>query len=226
MKRPKVILNVFSSIDGRITTSPDTNVMEWTAQGLDGDANDITHRLYDELDCDSLLSGSESLMVWGNDWVELQTPIHEPQLSKAYIVFDGRGRINWQQTNGLIVVTREDVEDSYINQLREKKITYIQAGSGAHIDIGLALNQLYEMGFRTIGLSGGGSINGAFIRAGFLDEISLVLAPLIIGGRTTPTIFDCENLLSLDDASSLELMKTKPVGDKGAVWLHYRVLKK
>ncbi|WP_168413018.1 RibD family protein [Bacillus salacetis] len=223
MKKPKVIVNVFSSVDGRITTSPDRNVMEWTAAGIDGDANTITHRLYDDLDCDAMLSGSESLMVWGSHWVELEKPIYVPKKSKSYIVFDGRGRINWQQTKDLVVVTREDVPGSYIEQLREKKITYILAGRGNHIDIRLALHHLYEMGFRTIGLSGGGSINGAFLRAGVIDEISLVLAPLVIGGRTTPTTFDCEDLLSVEGAASLELLQSKPLGNKGAVWLHYRV---
>ncbi|WP_159462053.1 hypothetical protein [Salirhabdus sp. Marseille-P4669] len=30
MVRPKVILNVFSSVDGKITTAPNRNVSEWT----------------------------------------------------------------------------------------------------------------------------------------------------------------------------------------------------
>ncbi|WP_164670820.1 RibD family protein [Virgibacillus doumboii] len=223
INRPKVIMNVFSSMDGRITTAPNRNVTEWTAKGLDGGANDITHQLYDELNCDALLSGSETLIVYGNDWVDLQEPIYQPKKSKAYIVFDGRGRINWAQTEGLIVVTREDVNPTYIKQLEDKDITYFKAGNGEHIDLHEALNKLYQSGFRKIGLSGGGSINGALLRAGLIDEISLVVAPLAIGGTNTPTILDCEDLESIENAASLELIDTKPVGDQGAVWMHYRV---
>jgi riboflavin biosynthesis pyrimidine reductase len=95
LNKPEVILNIFSSIDGKITTAPGKNVAEWTAAGIDGEANEITHQLYDDLDCDGLVSGSESLIVWGKDWVELDKPIYVPQKSKAYIVFDGKGRINW-----------------------------------------------------------------------------------------------------------------------------------
>lgn len=224
-KRPEVVLNIFSSVDGRITTAPNHNVMEWTEKGVDGDANDLTHRLYDELNCDSLVSGSESLIVWSGDWVELENPITEPKKSKAYIVFDGRGRMDWGQTDGLVVVTRENVDTTYIDQLESKNITYVQAGSGEHIDLGKALEMLYEFGFRRLGLSGGGSINGAFLREGLIDEISIVLAPLAIGGKKTPTIFDCEDLSSLLEATNLELIETKPLGDKGAVWLYYRTTK-
>ncbi len=224
-KRPEVVVNIFSSMDGRITTAPNHNVMEWTSYDVDGDANDEAHKLYDTLNCDGLVSGSESLMVWSADWIELEQPITYPEKSKAYIVFDGRGRMDWAQTDGLIVVTRENVHSEYMTQLEEKGITYLQAGDGDQIDIGLALEKLYECGFRRLGISGGGTINGAFLRQGFIDEVSVVLAPIAIGGKRTPTMFDCDDLTSIREATSLELIETKPVGDKGAVWLYYKVKK-
>jgi len=222
MAKPEIILNVFSSIDGKITTAPNRNVVEWTASGIDGNANEITHQLYDELNCDGLISGSESLIVWGNNWIELDQPIYNPKKSKAYIVFDGKGRIDWYQTDGLIVVTKENVTDKYIKQLEDKGIKYILAGTGEYIDLTLALQKLYDMGFRKLGLTGGGKINGAFLRQGLIDKISLVLAPLAIGGRNTPSVFDCDDLESLDNVTKLEYISSKPVG-KGLVWLHYKV---
>ncbi len=223
MTRPLVVLNVFSSIDGRITTSTNRNVAEWTAAGLDGEAHEITQQLYDELDCDGLLSGSETLRVYGDHWVPLDPPLYEPQKSKAYIVFDGKGRIDWQQTEGLIVVTKENVSAHYLQQLEEKEITYVQAGKGEYIDLSLALAKLYSLGFRRLGLSGGGSINGAFLRQGLIDEISLVIAPLAIGGRDTPSIFDCDDLKDIEGVTKLVLNKVKTVGN-GSVWLNYTVL--
>ncbi len=220
--RPKVILNVFSSVDGKITTAPNRNVSEWTKAGIDGEAHDITYRLYDELDCDGLVSGSETLIVFGNHWVEPDTPLYEPKKSKAYIVFDGRGRINWYQTEGVLVVTKEDVSPQYIQQLEDKGISYVLAGGGEHIDLALSLEKLYELGFRTIGLSGGGGINGAFLRAGLIDEMSIVMAPLVIGGTNTPSLFDCGDLQSLDQAVKLTYITSKLVGN-GSIWMHYKV---
>ncbi|MGE8207646.1 dihydrofolate reductase family protein [Heyndrickxia sp. NPDC080065] len=104
------------------------------------------------------------------------------------------------------------------------KFNYISAGTGRYIDIPLALHKLYKMGFRRLGLSGGGAINGAFLRQGLIDEISFVISPIAIGGRNTPSIFDCESLKTLDDVTKLDLINMKQVG-KGAVWLYYKVRK-
>ncbi|TMW71003.1 RibD family protein [Alteribacter natronophilus] len=224
MTRPEIVVNVFSSADGKITTAPGRNVSEWTAAGVDGEAHDAAHRLYDDLGCDGLISGSETLMVYGSHWVDLEKAVYEPQKSKAYIVFDGKGRINWHQTEGLIVVTKENVSEDYIRQLEEKNISYIQAGSGDFIDLPAALEKLYEKGFRRLGISGGGGVNGAFLRAGLIDEISLVLAPVAVGGNTTPSIFDCSDLKDLEGVTELELLASRPVG-RGSVWVHYKVKK-
>ncbi|WP_053074920.1 RibD family protein [Ornithinibacillus californiensis] len=222
MNRPTVILNIFSSVDGKTTTARGRNVTEWTAAEIDGEAHELTNRLYDELDCDGLISGSETLMVFGDHWVELDKPLYEPQKSRAYIVFDGRGRINWYQTEGLLVVTKENISKEYLEQLEDKGISYIQAGSGEHINLALALEKLFDMGFRKLGLSGGAGINGAFLRQGLIDEISLTLAPLAIGGSDTPSIFDGEEIKRLEDVVKLELLDVKKT-EGGSVWLHYLV---
>jgi 2,5-diamino-6-(ribosylamino)-4(3H)-pyrimidinone 5'-phosphate reductase len=219
--RPQVILNIFSSIDGRLTTAPNRNVSEWTALRIDENANDITHKLYDDLECDGLVSGSESLIVWGNHTVELKDPVYWPKKSKAYIVFDGRGRINWTQSNDLIVVTKENVSAEYIKQLEMKKIRYITAGSNDHIDLPAALERLHELGFRRLGLSGGGRINGAFLRQGLIDEFSIIIAPVAIGGIKTPTIFDCSDLTEVTGITELELIKSEVIDNK-LIWMYYK----
>jgi riboflavin biosynthesis pyrimidine reductase len=220
--RPRMILNIFSSADGKTATARGRNVSEWTKEGIDGGAHEYVNRLYDEFDCDGMISGSETLMVFGNHWIELDKPLYEPKKSKAYIVFDGKGRINWYQTEGLLVVTREDVSNDYIKQLDSKGINYIQAGRGEHIDLHKALEQLYKMGFRKLGMNGGAGMSGAFLREGLIDEISMVFSPLAIGGSNTPGIFDGEELETLDRAAILELVDMKRTST-GTVWLHYLV---
>jgi 2,5-diamino-6-(ribosylamino)-4(3H)-pyrimidinone 5'-phosphate reductase len=222
VNRPTVIMNCMASVDGRITTAPGVNVEEWTALGLDGGANEACHKLYDEMDCDGMISGSETFLVWGSHQVKLEQPVYWPRKLKGFIGFDGRGRIDWAYTDGLIVVTREDVDPSYIEQLRRKNARFIQAGRGEHIDLHRALEALWEIGFRRLGLAGGGGINGAFLRAGLIDEVSVVIAPLVIGGRTTPTLFDAPALASIQQAARVELVGGRPVGE-GAYWLDYSV---
>jgi riboflavin biosynthesis pyrimidine reductase len=39
-------------------------------------------------------------------------------------------------------------------------------------------------------LEGGGGTNGAFLRAGLIDELNLVLCPAIDGAKGAPSVFD------------------------------------
>jgi riboflavin biosynthesis pyrimidine reductase len=39
-------------------------------------------------------------------------------------------------------------------------------------------------------VEGGGGANGAFLRAGLIDEISLVICPAIDGANGAPSVFD------------------------------------
>ena len=48
------------------------------------------------------------------------------------------------------------------------------------------------LGCDTLLLEGGSIINGAFLRAGAVDELSLVVAPAVAGGDSKPLFFDAE----------------------------------
>ncbi|PSR33310.1 MAG: hypothetical protein C7B46_10230 [Sulfobacillus benefaciens] len=222
--RPQVVVVMGASVDGRITTAPGRNVGEWAAERLNGRAHDLLNGLYDRLACDGLMSGSESVLVWGNHEVALAFEPDWPKKSQAYIVFDGRGRIDWAYTKRLIVGTRENTPTSYYDQLRSKQIDNIKAGVGEYIDLGNALEQLFRRGFRKLALTGGGKINGAFLRAGLVDEISILWSPLLVGGETTPTIFEAPNLESWKGIVRLNLVQSE-VWDSNLIWAHYRILR-
>lgn len=224
MLRPKVVVIMMASVDGKIATAPGRNVTEWAAMGIDGGANEAAHRLSDDLDCDGLVSGSDSVLVYGNHPVQLSQPLYWPQKSRAYIVFDGKGRIEWAQSTGLMVITRCDVSEVYLDQLRAKQIDFIQVGRGDHVDLQLALDALYQRGFRKLALMGGGTLNGAFLRSGFVDEISILIAPCVVGGTSTPSTFDCPDLMTSSDISRTKLLNIRQM-EQGVAWLHYQVLR-
>ena len=78
----------------------------------------------------------------------------------------------------------------YLTILREKGISYVVAGEPL-VDLSEAVNQLGEhFGVRTLLLEGGGHINGAFLQAGLVDDVSLLLVPGIDGRDDIPTVFD------------------------------------
>jgi riboflavin biosynthesis pyrimidine reductase len=90
----------------------------------------------------------------------------------------------------LVAVLTEAVSDDHLAELRRDGISYIFAGK-AEIDLGRALDILAsQFGIERLLLEGGGGINGSFLEAGLIDEISLLMFPVADGHSGLPTIFD------------------------------------
>ena len=69
----------------------------------------------------------------------------------------------------------------------------------------------------------GSRLNGALLRAGLVDELSLVLLPALIGGTRTPFLFGSPELEADEKPTRLELISAE--GESGGrVNLRYRVV--
>src|SRR5918911_48571 len=61
------------------------------------------------------------------------------------------------------------------------------------VDLSLALEKIgARFGVRTLMLEGGGRLNGGMLRAGLIDEVSLLVAPVVDGRAGTPALFDLD----------------------------------
>lgn len=90
----------------------------------------------------------------------------------------------------LLILTSEDAPAEYIAYLRAKGISYITVGK-ARIDLAGAMEMLCEeFGVERLAVLGGGLINGGFLAAGLIDEVSLLLAPGIDGREGWRAMFD------------------------------------
>jgi riboflavin biosynthesis pyrimidine reductase len=84
----------------------------------------------------------------------------------------------------------EQAPEDYLAMLRDNGVSYIVAGA-ASVDLVQAVNLLGEhFGIRTLLLEGGGHINGAFLQADLVDEVSLLVVPGIDGRHDIPAVFD------------------------------------
>ena len=93
------------------------------------------------------------------------------------VVLDARGKIAWGRSDiggdPIVAVLTEQVSDAHLAGLRRDSVSYIFAGE-RDLDLGLALEILNrELGVKPLLVEGGGGANGAFLRGGLIDEISL-----------------------------------------------------
>jgi riboflavin biosynthesis pyrimidine reductase len=227
--KPYVICHMNSSIDGRILGSrwrPSENRMAG-----------LFERIHEELGGGSWLIGR----VTGSEYARGQAyPSHTDQTfsrehwfarrdAKAYgIALDAQGKIAWGRSDiggdPVVAVLTGQVSDAHLAGLRRDQVSYIFAGE-RELDLGSALEILHrELGIERLLLEGGGGSNGAFLRAGLIDEISLAVCPAIDGAKGAPSIFDSSDGDAGVSAPITSMTLTSSeVLERGAVWLRYRL---
>jgi len=227
--KPHVICHMVASVDGRILNS------RWRPKGAN--SGTLFERLHDQLEGDAWLVGR----VTGREFARREAyPAHvagswprKPWIVRrdadAYgVVLDAHGKIAWGRADiggdPIVVVLTEQVPDAHLAGLRADGVSWIFAGR-QEVDLALTLEILNgELGIERLLLEGGGGANGAFLRAGLVDEISLAIVPAVDGAKGAPSVFDSSDaeggVRAPVEAMTLQSCE---VLDGGAVWLRYEL---
>ena len=149
--------------------------------------------------------------------------------AKAYgIVLDAEGKIAWGRADigddPIVVVLSDQVSDTHLAGLRDDGVSYIFAGK-SELDLGLTLDILNRaLGVKRLLLEGGGGANGAFLRAGLVDELNLIICPTVDGSKGAPSIFDSSEAEARQRAPvSAMTLESSQVMEGGSVLLRYRL---
>ena len=219
-----------TSIDGKVTG-------DFLFQNECAEATDIYYRINRERKADGFICGRVTMegSFTGGFYPDLsqykpvdnKTDFLVDDLSGFYAVaFDTHGKLGWRSNKiidpdgdpgydgaQIIEVLSENVDERYLGYLEAMKIPYIFAGENA-IDVELALVKLKNIiGCETLLLEGGSIINGSFERAGVVDELSLVVAPIIAGKDSKPLFMD-------SDIVNFELVRSE--NENGNLVLNYK----
>lgn len=251
MSKPEVVVHQSASVDGRLTISRDTLLLFGDArwQAVAGSSGDVYERLKSAYQPQATLEGSGSFIQDDMEPEPLPpvegdlTPLYEDFLPESVVsrpghrgwftAVDGRGRVRWlykewpgEEWAGWypLVLVGHHTPAEYLAYLRREDIPYLVAGDG-HVDLRLALEKMQaRLGVARVLSTAGGRLNGALLRAGLVDEISIEFFPAIIGGFDTPALFDSPALAPGELPTRLRLLASK-VQDTGHVWLHYEVVR-
>ena len=155
-------------------------------------------------------------------------PVYVARRAESYAVaVDTLGKLQWASDeiagDHLICITSERVSEDYLAILRQKGISYVVAGKEA-TDLVQAVDRLGEyFGIATLLLEGGGHINGAFLEAHLVDEVSLLVAPGIDGRHDIPSVFD--GISSQNHIAFPLKLKSIQRRENDTVWLRYNVVR-
>jgi riboflavin biosynthesis pyrimidine reductase len=229
--KPKVTLLMITSVDGRLhpsrfTTSPDGTRRDWSTQ---------YEKVHETLNADAWLVGRVTMAEISkagphapDNVIEVERPLHNARTGgKTFAVaLDPSGKVHFKPGglagDQVIAILGRDVPDKHLAELAADGVSYIVSET-AEVDLAAMLDALArEFGIRHLVLEGGAATNGAFLAAGLVDEMRILIAPGIDGGENVQGIATYGN--GLAGKLSLRLLSADRL-DHGVVELHYAVLR-
>jgi 2,5-diamino-6-(ribosylamino)-4(3H)-pyrimidinone 5'-phosphate reductase len=210
LNKPYTTLFLVCSVDGKIS-SGDTDELDvdrdWNR--IEGVKNGI-HQYYEleqQTDLFSLNSGKVMAKIGINQ--KSGTPDSIPV---TFIIIDNKPHLNEnglrylsKLTKRLILVSTNCNHPVFRLSVIPENIDPIKVSSPLNFKY-LMTKLKTDFGVDRLTIHSGGELNSHFIRDGLIDRISIVIAPLIVGGKTTPSIVDGEALHTVKELSKLRVL--------------------
>lgn len=229
MNRPYIICHMVMSIDGKVTG-------DFLYRPECESGTEYYYEINRNYKADAFACGRITMEgSFTGGWYPDLTPfigekvsrtdyIGNPEAKFFAVAFDRTGKLGWKQneivdedpgyggSHIIEVLCEKHVTDEYLAYLQSIGVSYIFAGK-EEMDIQVALDKLYQLfGIRKLLLEGGSVINGAFQREGVIDELSLVVVPVMAGKESKP----------LFEESKIEGYQIGEVEKKdGGVWIRW-----
>ena len=227
MARPFVTIHAMTSIDGR----------------TDHFAGDIGqfYEVAARIPHDAVLSGSATFAAAAvAEGVDLgqedPTPAHRPSRTTResdgrplLVLVDGGGRLTrfaWLSTapfwREVVVACSGVTPASHLERLDRLGVRRLTVGED-RVDLAGLLDRLAsEEGIERVRVDSGGILNGALLRVGLVDEVSLMIGPYAVGGRTPASLFVADDLVGRAVTAFRLAAVERLAGD--IVWLRYAVV--
>lgn len=206
MDRPITTLFMLMSVDGKISTGATDDLdVDKDFPKIAG-VNDGLHQYYEieqTTDLWSLNSGRvQAKMGVNNKGMPNKTPVSFVLIDNTHLNENGI-RYFCALSEKFVLVTSNadhpafDVNENNLHIIYQKELSMKDA-----------LAKLKsEYGCERVTIQTGGTLNSLFLREKLLDNVDIVVAPVLIGGKDTATLIDGKSLLSENELTDLGVLK-------------------
>jgi riboflavin biosynthesis pyrimidine reductase len=228
--KPYIVCHMMSSVDGHTLTDGWDRPFKKTA-------SELYESLAQAFKFDAWICGRVTMqeISHGDDYPRGLAKAPIPRIhhfakrdAAIYAVsIDPHGKVAWKSNEALdshiVEVVSEAVSDDYLAYLQSIGVSYIFGGK-TEIDLKRVVAILAnELGLKRLIIEGGPTVSGSFVNAGLVDEVSVLVLPLVDGRGTHPASFEIP--VETWKAPTYLSLTSAEVQDGGAVWLRYKAKK-
>lgn len=223
MSRPRTTLFTLMSVDGKISTGnsggrdfdKDLPLIPGVREGLSQ-----YYTLEEKTDMTSLNTGKVLAKI---GWNEPKDKIEK--IPVDFVVIDNQPHLTEKGIQNLlsrtknlyIVTTKPDHPAANISDSRLSVIIYEET-----INFMELFKDLFGKGIKSLTIQSGGELNAEILRLGLVDTLSIVVAPMLVGGKYTPTLIDGKVLESSEDLKSIRALRLVAVDSLENSYIHLR----
>ena len=122
----------------------------------------------------------------------------------------------------VIEVLSEETDQEYVDNLKKLNIAYIFAGE-KEIDLKLLMKKLKDVfTIKNVLITGGGAMNYSLLADSLLDEMNIIVAPVISGEKGVATVFDRTVFNDISQSIEMKLSEIKKL-DENTILLVYQL---
>lgn len=207
MQRPYIIVNCAISADGK-TALPTRKQLRISCE------EDIkrVHQLRNT--CDAILVGIETVLSDNPKLTVNEKYVKNPK-QPIRVILDSRCRTPENAmtvdecAKTLVIITKGHKKEFKRNNV---EVVEHEADEHGHVKIDSMLNILHQREIKKLLVEGGGTIIWSFLEKKLVDELHVYIAPLIVGGKNTPTMADGYGIKNMNDLIHLEMVSLKKLG--------------
>lgn len=227
MNRAITTLFMLMSVDGKISTGASDNLdVDKDLPCISG-VKDGLHQYYE-------LEQMTDLWSFNTGRVQDKLGVNDKEFPKkslvSFVLLDNTHlsehgvRYFCEWSKNFVLITQNPKHPAF--SVKADNLHIIKQDS---LDLAAALKILKEKyGCERLTIQSGGTLNGLFLRNKLIDYIDIVVAPILIGGKDTPTLIDGDSITSANELNLLgvlELEKCDVLKDS-YIRLRYRLMNK